>query len=391
MKKVFLVALAAVFALSSCVKETSGNDNQNVQEPAKLTLKFAINDEASASKAATGSHDGDQGKTLENMIIFVLNGSEEITHSFYYEKASTNNWQDIELSVNTAASKIVGIGNVGNLIAAGQPLSNANMSPYNLTTLRTKVGDLSAMNGSTLVWMTGTSPVFTWSKSGNDNVASTTLILSVIPARIDLTITDNREKLDHADAHIIREVFVIYSGSKTHYVADATGKLVPTTTAVDENYYYAGVTSYNWSGKLGQQGGKDQLATLAALQEGWPDYDNVVAGDSHKKTFYVFPGGRGDEGAAPAYSKPVKIMIVTHKKSDATDAGRTYWPVVFDESDKPAQHVQNGRWYKLNVKFSGDATTGGGDGEEPIVGGVLTVDVDFAGWIEVDEIDKEFN
>lgn len=354
----FLIAAAAVTMLfASCSKEGGNDSNTAEGQKAKLTINIS-NPTRTAGTAPSGDN------TIGSYVAFVCKTNGEIS------KRVTGNANTATITdVTTDATELYIVAN------AGTTFGSTFTSRANIIDALANLDDQNA-SGTGSRWATGSAALTYAQQTDGSYLASPTIVLNFVSARIVLSVNNNTSaKTTSTDATKDLKI----TGALV-YNAGATSKLFPgavgtsATTLVPSTYsYFAGeLMPTTWAHYNSNVTVKGYLADQAAG-------DAIAQGATKTFYYYIFENGATTASAFPT------IVSVTGTYDGAT----TYFPVHLAAYEQFAtgtfgSTILRGKSYNINVNIKGDSSypAGGGGGVVPPTVPVVTAKVEVTMSIE---------
>ena len=362
MKKVFFAALAVTFMFASCNKEDNGI-------PEGKDAKLIVQVETPSSKATGTAATGDATITGYEILVFDVNGG----NVGYTSGTATTQ----EVTTNTNASEVYVIAN------APAGLFSAGTTKTALLAYTTDLDQATAANSQyTKRWATGSSAVSAFVQSGADFVATATVVMKFIAARITVTI-DNQ--MQNYIATATDGSFVLKGVSVLN--ATSASKLYG-TSLVSGTSYYAGTSMSGFAAA--------NIPATYTVKSFLKDAITAGIPNTNGYHFYVF-----ENAATAANDYPTIVMVEGEYENQPI-----YFPVhlaAYEQfsTGSMSSGVLRGNSYNLTFKLSGDArfSEGGsypgdtGGTEDPTIpSGVTakcTVTLSINDWTPVNLV-KEF-
>ena len=374
MKKFLYAAMAATVLFASCAKDGNegGANNGGPAEEAKLS----INIDAPASRAQ-GTVPGNDN-TVANFTVFITDKSTGDINPAWttYSSTGTNLTGNDAISVTTNAADVYVLANAGD--------QSAITTLANLTSFK---ADLNGTGSQTATrWASGkTASALSFTQSGSNWSASTTVTLQFIAARITVTVDNQMTGYGGAGSLTLNDVAIMNARGESLLFPASGTSLIPATYTLGKKFYQG----------LANPASPDNFANYPATT----DYtmasvllsDNLVSPIVATDTYYYYVF---ENDAAAATDFPTIITLVgVDGNSDPL-----YWPVHLTGYEQwaaapSAAFITRGHSYNVNIKLTGDATNGGGgttDPTKPVVTASVEVSVSITDWIPV-PLEKEFN
>ena len=392
MKKMnFKFAVIACTALLMGFASCSKDNGVDQIEGEKATLRISLEGTADTKALDLGTT-----ITVSDAYAFILNGSNVIMDKFQLNApaGAETNPHVIERETTTAASKVIVLGNVGNIASL---LTAVNT----LAELQAIVANYGTYVTGAKVWTKGEAGIIFSSLTtpGNEPLAEVTVTVYPISTKLNITIVNEMTNWDAAVATTvptigdvttepkiaINSVAVLYSGAYIHYTDNATTGHVPALTAIPASpatYYYSGIST--WPTMVATQ-----TSVNANLVKTWANSastaltGSATPGDDFAETFYAFANTIDAAAFIPGTTVYDKHPIITvYGRFNGAD---WFWPAHFtkDASYKSIfdQNMLGGKFYNIEIELTGDANSGGGGDPDPESRkGFVTIRVTSAGW-----------
>ena len=384
--KVVALSCATVLAFVGCSKE-EGSDN-GFNRGAEAALKISIENPTRIQSKALEAEDG---SAIGDVTVLITNADNRIIDKYWYPSTTALSEAGTEgqIKTTTLANRVYIVGNISNsstveggIFASTSTLAAAQGVLYNLTSISASNLPIYGASPSDLVF----------ANVSDNMVASTSITMVLIPARIDVIVNNNMSDYAQADAVELDGVGVIYSAKQTYLIPNAGGFVPPYSAA--SGYFASGLMDYLGQAASEHTENTDLFAGWEAnSSDTWGGSSGVIfepAGflSQFSKTFYVLPGEE-------------KNLIVsvksTFKSGNSAFAGNSkYYPIHFNTADVGNIVLQNGKRYVMSVNLNGDANDGTGGGgtdnpEIPVTSSYITVSIVPASWELVEITDpKEF-
>lgn len=370
MKLNFKYAIMAVAALTMGLTSCSNDDDTTEVAGNKAKLNISI--ASPETKAvATSPSDVVPVDEIKNFMAFVVDGAN--LHKAY-SSDGTALADSNAITTSTSASAVYVIANAGDLTSQINTL--AQLTGY--------VADLDATNAGSQMgtygrWATGqaafTSTDFV--QSGSDFVATKTVTLTFIAARITVKVVNQMDNYGATGSVVLNSVAVMNArGESLLFPASEGTSLIPSTFHTGKSYY---------------EGLADDSFTYYPLDFSMETslLSNTLS-DVTNDTYYYYVF---ENNATTPSAYPTIVTLVGTK----SDGKPIYWPVHLASYESWASGsmtagVLRGNSYDITINLTGDAVTGGGGTEDPtypIVNGSVNVSVELTPWTAV-PLDKEF-
>ena len=367
-KVVALSCATVMLAFVGCSKEDGGHieaPNQGVKAALKISLENPVQIQSRAIESEDGSSIGD-------VTVLITNIDNRIINKYWYESASelSEASENGNIETTTLAKRVYIVGNIS---SSSSTVDGAGVfaSTGTLQAAQAVLYDLSSISASSLPIFGTVGSDLAFANVSGEMVASTSVNMKLIPARIDVYVNNNMTDYDQPDAVELDGVGAFFTASQTFLIPNA-GSFIPSGVATS--------------------------SLLSAWEDNssdvWvpsPGVSSQPAGFlSHfSHTFYVFPSSEKDL---------IVAVKSTFKEGNETFAGEArYYPVHFNTADVGNVSLENGKRYILSINLNGDANDGTGGGgtdnpDIPVTNSELTISLTPASWEVVNVTDpKEFD
>lgn len=357
------MAVLTAFVFASC----SDNEKENPvdgKERALLNISITTPDTRATTTDLDGATDASKDK-IENFKVFILDQNEDIEWMAYSSDGTDLN----SITVTTDAKFVIVLANAGNIAIS----SKAELDAYR--------ADLIGAGSQTAArWASGKSTELVFTQSGGEFMATTSVPLTFIAARITLTI-ENGMSADY-DAEKVDGSLVLNSVAVLN--ARGTSKLYdPVSLLASPAKYYSGINS------------KPQFSYWPAhtvFSEVGIMKDDIAPNDfSTTYYYYVFE----NDAITPETFPTIVTLVGTF------DGAPVYYPVHLAPYEKwvtgsgSVSSVVPGKSYNIHIKLTVDPTIEGGDADgtddptQPVVNAKVNVSVTLTDWVPV-KLGKEF-
>jgi hypothetical protein len=367
MKKIFFLTALAVMVLASC------NRNEEVMSGdsgEKATLTISIQSPETYAALTTAPTD-----VINNYTVFVTNQNDEIAWSRY----SSTNADMTGLPVSTQAKQVYVVANGGNLT------SIATMAALNTKTIDLNGTDAAGKQKDTR-WATGVSAPLTFTQSGTDFKATTTVAVTFVAARIKVTIkTDGAMAANYNSSAsdgslVLGRVAVLNARGESKLFGTS---LIPATYT---NYkkYYEGMANNSFDYYPSGTDVTYDADTQALLSDAVGGYDNGQKKFTNTFYYYVF-----ENNATAASAFPTIVLI-----QGTYDSKPIYFPVHLAayETSVVTSGITRGNSYDIEITLKGDprktvggdypGDTGGTDDPTvPVINAAVDVEVTLNNWV----------
>ena len=320
MKKILFAAVAALFVFTSCNKEDNGiiGDGQD----AKLIVNVANPSSKAIGAAATADN------TITGYEIFVFDAS---GNNIGYVTGSTATQ---EVTTTTNAKEVYVIAN------APAGLFSATTSKAALLAAVTDLDPTTAANSQyTKRWATGSGAVGNFTQSGGDFVATATVAMKFVAARITVTIDNQMQNYDGAatdGSFVLKGVSVLNATKESKLYG---------TSLVSGSAFYAGIDMTGFT----------YVPTTYSVKSFLRDAITAGVPDAAGYHFYVF-----ENAATAATAFPTIVML-----EGEYDNQPIYLPIhlaAYEQffTGSMTGGIVRGNSYNLTFKLTGDPTFNGG-------------------------------
>ena len=344
MKKVFFAALAVTFMFASCNKEDNGI-------PEGKDAKLIVQVETPKTKATGAAETTDNTITGYEILVFDASGTNigYVTGSaLTQEVTTTTNAKEVYVIANAPAS-----------------LFSATTSKATLLAYVTDLDQATAANSQyTKRWATGSAAVSPFTQSGANFVATATVAMDFIAARITVTIDNQMTGYNGAatdGSFVLKGVSVLNATSASKLYG---------TSLVSGSAFYAGINMTGFT----------YIPTTYSVKSFLRDAITAGVPNAAGYHFYVF------ENAATAATAFPTIVVIEGEYDNLP----IYLPIHLAAYEQFATgsmtaSMLRGNSYDLTFKLTGDATITGGGTYPGDTGGTEdpTIPADVTGKCEV--------
>lgn len=369
MKKVLLAALAVIALASSCSKE---NENATPEQGQKATLNVTV-DAPVLSRAVAASVPAD---VVGNFSVFITDNTGEIQWSAYSATGAALTGPDA-VTVTTTAQNVYIVANAGDLTSSISTM--AALNAY-LADLNGTGSQASAANR----WATGQSASLNFVQSGNDFVATTTVTLQFIAARITVTVDNQMTNYGAPGSLTLDNIAVLNARGESLLFGTS---LIPTTYSAGKKFYtgYDEPTPGDFA-PYWPAAGDYTVASSILFDALNINTSTGVVSDVYY--YYVF-----ENDALTAADMPTIVTLIGDDNGNPVS-----WPVhlapyeQWEAGSGTVSSIERGKSYNINIKLTGDAANGGGGvwpPVNPVINSKVEITVSLTDWVPV-TLEKEF-
>lgn len=365
-----LTAAALTLGVTSCSKD--GNEGAAAGKGEKATLNVGVTAPAmSRAVAAAGAVPSD---AVGNFSVFITDQTDQIAWSTY----SSTGAPITNFAVTTNAKNVYVVANAGDLTSSITTMAQLNAYKADLN-------GTGSQAAATNRWATGvTASPLSFTQSGNNFTATTTVTLTFIAARITVTVDNQMTNYGNAGSLTLDDIVVLNARGESLLFPAAGGgtSLIPATYTSGKKFYEG---MANPATPFANYPAAGEFTVAASLLS-----DALTTTATDKYYYYVFENDALTDVTLPT--------IVTLTGTD--DSGNAlYWPVHLAAYEQWANStaftttgIQRGHSYDIKITLKGDATNGGGGGTDPtkpLVTASVDVSVTLTPWTPV-LLEKEF-
>lgn len=385
MKKVNFFAMLAAAALMSGVSSCSNDDNvgDDMITPGQ-SAKLSVNVVAPPmSRAHSVNVPTD---AVGNFTVFITDkGTGDINSAWTtYSSSGASLTGNDAINVTTNAENVYIVANAGNLNTITSLNGTGGLNAY--------LADLNGTGSQTAVrWATGkTASAISFTQTGSDFEASTSVALTFIAARITVRVENLMTNTSDPNALSLDNIAVLNARGESLLFPNATvgplqGTLIPNAYTADLKFY-EGLANPAAPGAFANYpaAGEFTVETGGLLSDALTD----LATDTYY--YYVF-----ENNATASTDFPTIITLI----GEDANGKALYWPVHLTANEQwssgstfTTTGVERGNSYDITIKLTGDATNGGGgttDPTLPVTTASIEVSVTLTQWTPI-TLEKEF-
>lgn len=374
MKKVnflsMLTAVALMTGVTSCSNDDKLDDGGVIGKGEKATLNVSVTapDMSRAVGAAVPSD------AVGDFSVFITDQTDQIAWSTY----SSTGAGITDFAVTTNAKNVYVVANAGDLTSSITTMAQLN-------TYKADLNGTGSQAAATNRWATGvTASPLSFTQTGNNFTANTTVTLTFIAARITVTVDNQMTNYGGAGSLALNDIVVLNARGESLLFPAAGGgtSLIPATYTSGKKFYEG---MANPATPFANYPAVGEFTVAASLLS-----DALTSTATDKYYYYVFENDALTDVTLPT--------IVTLTGTD--DSGNAlYWPVHLAAYEQWANStaftttgIQRGHSYDIKITLKGDATNGGGGGTDPtkpLVTASVDVSVTLTSWTPV-LLEKEF-
>lgn len=363
-----LTAAALTLGVTSCSKD--GNEGAAAGKGEKATLNVSVT--APAMSRAVGA--AVPSDAVGDFSVFITDQTDQIAWSAY----SSTGAAITNFAVTTNAKNVYVVANAGDLTSSITTMAQLN----------TYKADLNGTGSqATNRWATGvTASPLSFTQTGNNFTANTTVTLTFIAARITVTVDNKMANYGDPGSLTLDGIVVLNArGESLLFPAAGGTSLIPATYTSGKKFYEGMANPVSPATPFANYPATGEFTVAASLL-----YDALTTTATDKYYYYVFENDALTDVTLPT--------IVTLTGTD--DNGDTlYWPVHLAAYEQWANGtaftttgIQRGHSYDIKITLKGDATNGGDGGTDPtkpLVTASVDVSVTLTPWTPV-LLEKEF-
>ena len=377
MKKVnflsMLTAVALMTGVTSCSNDDKLDDGGVIGKGEKATLNVSVTapDMSRAVGAAVPSD------AVGDFSVFITDQTDQIAWSTY----SSTGAGITNFSVTTSAKNVYVVANAGDLTSSITTMAQLNAYKADLN-------GTGSQAAATNRWATGvTASPLSFTQTGNNFTANTTVTLTFIAARITVTVDNQMTNYGDPGSLALDGIVVLNARGESLLFPAAGGgtSLIPATYTANKKFYEGMANPVSPATPFANYPAASEFTVAASLLS-----DALTATATDKYYYYVFENDALTDVTLPT--------IVTLTGTDA-NGDALYWPVHLAAYEQWANStaftttgIQRGNSYDIKITLKGDATNGGDGGTDPtkpLVTASVDVSVTLTPWTPV-LLEKEF-
>ena len=377
MKKVnflsMLTAVALMTGVTSCSNDDKLDDGGVIGKGEKATLNVSVTapDMSRAVGAAVPSD------AVGDFSVFITDQTDQIVWSTY----SSTGAGITNFSVTTSAKNVYVVANAGDLTSSITTMAQLNAYKADLN-------GTGSQAAATNRWATGvTASPLSFTQTGNNFTANTTVTLTFIAARITVTVDNQMTNYGDPGSLALDGIVVLNARGESLLFPAAGGgtSLIPATYTANKKFYEGMANPVSPATPFANYPAAGEFTVAASLLS-----DALTTTATDKYYYYVFENDALTDVTLPT--------IVTLTGTDA-NGDALYWPVHLAAYEQWANStaftttgIQRGHSYDIKITLKGDATNGGGGGTDPtkpLVTASVDVSVTLTPWTPV-LLEKEF-
>ena len=360
---IMAVAAIAVTGFTSCNK----NDGPDPGEERGAILNITLTNPTLDGTRASGTLPTDN--TIANFTVFVFNADGSFAASQHF---TGNSDGDEQIRVTTNAREVYVIANAGD-----QRNNYSTKAALGTTAINLLTTQYTLENSGR--WATGNETLSAFS-SDPTPVATATVALTFVAARIALTVVDEMTNTDAEGAATINSVAVLNARGQSRIFPGTGSSLIPQSTDAG----YTAASQYLEGLDISTFDNKPESSLYSGTTAEMLTAYNASLPDGQKYYFYVF-----ENHAITKTTAPTIVTLV------ATAGGTTFYLPVHlapyetftDATTALANGVVRGNSYDITITLTGDATTiinrGTDDPTEPLLSGLVNVTLELSNWTAV--------
>ena len=378
MKKVnflsMLTAVALMTGVTSCSNDDKLDDGGVIGKGEKATLNVSVTAPDMSRAVTTGAVPSD---AVGDFSVFITDQTDQIAWSTY----SSTGAAITNFAVTTNAKNVYVVANAGDLTSSITTMAQLNAYKADLN-------GTGSQAAATNRWATGvTASPLSFTQSGNNFTATTTVTLTFIAARITVTVDNQMANYGSAGSLTLDDIVVLNARGESLLFPAAGGgtSLIPATYTANKKFYEGMANPVSPATPFANYPAASEFTLAASLLS-----DALTTTSTDKYYYYVFENDALTDVTLPT--------IVTLTGTDANGA-TLYWPVHLAAYEQWANStaftttgIQRGHSYDIKITLTGDATNGGGGGTDPtkpLVTASVDVSVTLTQWTPV-LLEKEF-
>lgn len=273
------------------------------------------------------------------------------------------------------------------MVANAGDLTSSITTMAQLNAYKADLNGTGSQAAATNRWATGvTASPLSFTQSGNNFTATTTVTLTFIAARITVTVDNQMANYGSAGSLTLDDIVVLNArGESLLFPATGGTSLIPATYTANKKFYEGMANPVSPATPFANYPAASEFTLAASLLS-----DALTTTSTDKYYYYVFENDALTDVTLPT--------IVTLTGTDANGA-TLYWPVHLAAYEQWANStaftttgIQRGHSYDIKITLTGDATNGGGGGTDPtkpLVTASVDVSVTLTQWTPV-LLEKEF-
>ncbi len=354
------VAAIAVAGITSCNK----GDGPAPGEERAAVLNITLANPALDGTRAAGTLPTDN--LVANYTVFVFNGDGSLAAKQHFTTSDTG---DERIPVTTNAREVYVIANAGDQTANYSTKAALGTTAVDLLTTQYTLSNSGR-------WATGNETLGAFS-SDPIPVATATVTLKFIAARITVTVNNQMTNTEDAGAATVSSVAVLNARGQSRLFPGTGSSLIPQSTDAS----YAATSQYLEGLDISGFDNKPESSLYSGTTAEMLTAYNAALPDGQKYYFYVF-----ENHAITPTTAPTIVTLV------ATAGGTTFYLPVHlapyetftDATTALANGVVRGNSYDLTITLTGDATTiinrGNDDPTVPLLRAEVNVTLDLNDW-----------
>lgn len=370
MRKVSFLSMFAAVALMTGITSCSKDGNEvypGAGQGEKATLNVGVT-APNMSKAVAATVPTD---AVGNFSVFITDQTDQIAWSTY----SSTGAPITNFAVTTNAKNVYVVANAGDLTSSITTMAQLN-------TYKADLNGTGSQAAATNRWATGvTASPLSFTQTGNNFTANTTVTLTFIAARITVTVDNKMTNYGGAGSLALNGIVVLNARGESLLFPAAGGgtSLIPATYTANKKFYEGMANPVSPATPFANYPAAGEFTVAASLL-----YDALTTTATDKYYYYVFENDALTDVTLPT----IVTLTGTDSNGDAL-----YWPVHLAAYEQWANStaftttgIQRGHSYDIKITLNGDATNGGGGGTDPtkpLVTASVDVNVTLTPWTPV--------